>query len=118
MSRAPILHTIVSAVVLGGCQSLAGPAPAVLASNDPAAIERLKAALADAMGQAKVELGPGDPTQSSTVSVLPRPPGPLEDRSLALPTLFRLEIDGGQCFVVRADGGVRKRIEGVGCRPA
>jgi hypothetical protein len=79
---------------------------------------RLEAALADAMGQAHVVLGPGDPTQSPNVSVLPQPPGPLEDRSLVLPTRFRLEIEWGRCFVVREDGGVRKRIEGVGCRPA
>jgi hypothetical protein len=79
---------------------------------------RLKAALATAMGQAQVELGPGDPTHSSTLSVLPRPPGPPEDRSLALPTIFRLEMDGAACFVVREDSGARTALEGVTCRPA
>ncbi len=118
MSRRLVISVATCAVALAGCQSLGGPAPAVLTSNDPDAIARLKAALAEAMGQAQVELGPGDPTRSPTVSVLPRPPGPLEDRSLALPTIFRLEIEGGECFVVREDGQVRKRIEGAGCKPA
>jgi hypothetical protein len=103
-------------LALAACKSMAGPVPAVLASNDPATMERLKAALAEATGQARVELGPGDPTQTSTLSVLPRPPGPLEDRSLVTPTIFRLEIEGGDCFVVREDGGARARLEGVDCR--
>jgi hypothetical protein len=118
MSRALILSAATGAIILAGCHSLGGPAPALLTSNDAAAMARLEAALAEAMGQAKVVLGPGDPTQSPNISVLPQPPGPLEDRSLVLPTRFRLEIEWGQCFVVREDGGVRKRIEGLGCRPA
>ncbi len=118
MSRGRILSAATGAIILAGCHSLGGPAPALLTSNDAATMARLEAALADAMGQAHVVLGPGDPTQSPNVSVLPQPPGPLEDRSLVLPTRFRLEIEWGRCFVVREDGGVRKRIEGVGCRPA
>ena len=81
-------------------------------------MERVKAALAKAMGRAHVELGPGDPTRSPEISVLPRPPGPQEDRSLAKPTIFRLEIEGGSCFVARTDTGARERVEGVECREA
>ncbi len=107
-----------SAMAMSGCQSMADPAPAVLTTADPAAMENLKAALARAMGQASVQLGPGDPTQSPTISVLPRPLGPPEDRSLALPTIFRLEIAGGECFVVRQDGGAREKVDGVTCKRA
>ncbi len=118
MSRLYLLLGAFGAAALTGCQSLESPVPAVLASADADTMAKLKAALATAMGQAHVELGPGDPTRSSTLSVLPRPPGPPEDRSLAMPTIFRLEIEGGGCFVVREDGGARARIEGVACRPA
>lgn len=109
---------VMSAAVLAGCQSMSGPVPAVLTSADPAAMAGLKAALAAAMGQAHIELGPGDPTQSPTLSVLPRPIGPPDDRSLAMPTIFRLETQGGECFVVRQDNGARTRIDGASCRPA
>lgn len=113
-----MLLAAASAILIGACTSLRAPAPAVLASGDPATLSALRAALAQAMGQAQVELGPGDPTQSPIISVLPRPPGPLEDRSLALPTIFLLETQNGQCFLVREEGGARTRIEGVFCKPA
>ena len=118
MSTRMLAIAAIGAAALTGCQSLGAPVPAVLTSADADAMARLKAALAAAMGQAHVELGPGDPTKSPTLSVLPRPPGPPEDRSLALPTIFRLEIEGGGCYLVREDGGARTRIEGVACRPA
>lgn len=109
-----------AALAAGACQLPGQPEakPAVLATADAATMDRLKVALARAMGRAQVELGPGDPTRSPEVSVLPRPPGPQEDRSLARPTIFRLEMTGDACFIVREDGGVRERIEGVECRPA
>jgi hypothetical protein len=107
-----ISMAILLAAVLGGaCKSTA--APAVLTQGDEAAMGRLKAALAKAMGQAEVQLGPGDPTQSPVVSVLPLPPGPLEDRSLAKPILFRLTIEGEACLLVREDTGERIALEGV-----
>ncbi|MDP3738892.1 MAG: hypothetical protein Q8R02_15970 [Hyphomonadaceae bacterium] len=104
------------AALAGACQSTA--VPAVLTQADEAAMGRLRAALAKAMGQAEVQLGPGDPSQTSVVSVLPLPPGPLEDRSLAKPTIFRLEIEGETCVLVREDTGARVTLEGVDCRPA
>lgn len=108
----------ISVAALAGCQSISGPVPAVLSSSDPAEIARLKTALASAMGRAQVELGPGDPTHSPTLSVLPRPIGPPDDRSLVLPTIFRLEMEGGECFVVREENGTRTRIDGGRCKPA
>jgi hypothetical protein len=118
MSRHLFISAAAAAAALAGCQSVGGPVPAVLSSSDAATIDRLKTALASAMGRAQVELGPGDPTQSPTVSVLPRPVGPPDDRSLAVPTVFRLEIEGGECFVVREENGARTRIDGAQCRPA
>jgi hypothetical protein len=103
-------------VSLGACQSMA--APAVLTRADPPAMERLKATLAKAMDRASIELGPGDPSQTSVISVLPRPLSPLEDRSLAKPTIFRLEIEGSACVLVREDNGARIPLDGVECRAA
>lgn len=108
---------LLAAVFAGCCQSVQ-PAPAVLAQADEASMARLKAALAKELGRSPVELGPGDPTQSPVLSVLPIPPGPLEDRSLAKPTIFRLEIEGQTCVLVREDTGARIRLEDVDCRAA
>jgi hypothetical protein len=93
-------------------------APAVLTRADPPAMERLKAALAKAMGRTYIELGPGDPTQTSVISVLPLPLNPLEDRSLARPTLFHLEIEGAVCVLVREDNAARYPLDGVACKAA
>jgi hypothetical protein len=116
------MRTLVSTVFLsaamlsGGCQAMA--APAVLTSGDAAAVDRLKAALGKAMGRTRIDLGPGDPTQTSTIAVLPLPLIPQDDRSLALPTIFRLEIENGACVLVREDTGMRYPAEGVDCKAA
>lgn len=109
---------VLSAALAGACQLTSAGVPAVLAHADAAAMVRLKAALATAMGRSPVELGPGDPTQSPVLSVLPLPPGPLEDRSLAKPVIFRLEIQGEACVLVREETGARVTLEGVDCRAA
>lgn len=95
----------------GGAQT-----PAVLSSSDAAAMAALKSALATAMNAPSVELGPGDPAQNSTVSVLPPRPGPYEGRSTAMPTLFDIVMRGDACFVVRRDSGEAFPLAGVSCR--
>jgi hypothetical protein len=109
---------IVSVVLAGACQLTPTAVPAVLARADAAAIDRVKAVLAKEMGRSPIQLGPGDLTQSPVVSVLPLPPGPLEDRSLAMPTIFRLELEGEVCLIVREDTGARLKLDGVDCRAA
>jgi hypothetical protein len=54
---------------------------------------------------------------SSVISVLPRSPGPQDDRSLAMPTLFRLEVQDTTCSLVREDTGARQALDRVTCRP-
>lgn len=104
-------------VMAGGCQMAPGVSqPALLMQGDGAGLERLKAALAKEMGRASVDIGPSDPTRSSTISVLPVPGGPLNDRDMALPTLFRLESDGRACALVREETGRRIALDGVACR--
>ena len=115
---------LMAAVFAGCCQSTSAQtaSPAVLTKADDVAMARLKAALAKEMGRSEIQLGPGDLTQNSTITVLPLPPGPLEDRSLAKPTIFLLEIEGGACVLVREGepgaSGARIPLEGVECRSA
>jgi len=100
-----------------GCQTVEPQRPAVLAAGDAENLSGLRAALARAMNRALVELGPGDPTESPTVSVLPPPLGPHEDRSVALPTAFDLVLRGDACFAVRRDTGEVFELAGVRCAP-
>ncbi len=107
------------AAFAGCCQSVPEAAqPAVLTEAGAATMARVRAALEKEMGRAPIQLGPGDLAQSSVVSVLPLPPGRLEDRSLAKPTIFRLEIEDGACVLVRDDTRARIALEGVACRSA
>ncbi len=107
---------ILLAATAAACQSMS--VPAVMTRADPPAMESLKAALAKAMGRTPIDLGPGDPTQTSVISVLPLPLSPYEDRSLARPTTFRLELEDGACVLVRENDGARALLDGVQCRAA
>jgi hypothetical protein len=109
---------VVSVLLAGACQLTPTAVPAVLARADAATMDRVKAVLAKEIGRSPIQLGPGDLTQSPVVSVLPLPPGPLEDRSLAMPTIFRLEMEGDACLIVREDTGARLKLDGVDCRAA
>lgn len=109
---------VLGASLIGACQSTSQIVPAVLASDDPTAMDRLKAALGRSLGRSNIDLGPSAPTRNSTISVLPSPPGPLDDRSLAKPIIFYLRKEGETCILVREDTGARVLLEGVECRPA
>jgi hypothetical protein len=113
---------LVAAVIgpaLGACQSgPRTPAPALLMQGDTLAMDRLMTALSTEMQRTRIDLGPSDPTRSPVIAVLPLPPGPLEDRSLALPTLFHLEWEGKTCWLVRDETGARHELDGVNCRAA
>lgn len=103
----------------GACQSMTGaPQPALLMPGDTGAMERLTTALETEMARSPINLGPSDPTHSSMISVLPVPAGPLNDRDLSLPTVFRLQIDEQGCALMREDGGRRIGLAGVTCRAA
>jgi len=104
------------AFVSSACQTNAATTPGVLTTTDAQAMEKLQSVLADAMNVARVELGPGDLTSQSTISVLPPRLGPGEDRSVAMPVLFDIVLKGGRCFVVRRETGREYALEGVSCR--
>ena len=117
-ARAKVISAVIG-LVLGACQSAARtPAPALLMQGDSLAMERLMSELTTEMQRTPIDLGPSDPTRSPVISVLPLPPGPLEDRSLAMPTLFHLEWDEKACWLVRDETGARHELSGVNCRAA
>ena len=109
---------IVSLAALPGCRhAMNTPVPARLADTEPATMAALRAHLAEAMGEAKVELGASHPDRTGDVIVLPRRLAPVEDRSLAQPIRFDLELRGQTCFAVRRDTGEEVRLDGVDCQP-
>lgn len=106
------------AALMCACQSNGAQTPAVLAAADAETMAAVKSVLAEAMDRAGVELGPGNPTQTSTISVLPPPLSPHEDRSTASPTQFDIVLKGSNCFVIRRDTGEEFELKGVSCKPA
>jgi hypothetical protein len=99
------------------CQSTATARPAVLVTADAQTMAQLKATLARALGRTDIDLGASNPLQSPTITVLPPRPSPYEDRSRALPAVFRLELVGERCFVTAEATGERHVLEAVRCRP-
>lgn len=108
---------LASLLAAGACQTPAASTPAALTATDAETMAVLKATLADAMGRAQIDLGPEDLTAMSSISVLPPPAGPAEDRSLARPTQFDLMMKADTCYAVRRDTGEEYALTGVSCRP-
>ena len=100
------------------CATGAGAAPAQLADTREDNIRALTAALGEALGRARVELGAVDLESASAIPILPPPPSALETRSLAQPVVFDLEIENGACTAVRRDTGETYALPGVRCRAA
>lgn len=90
--------------------------PATLMQGDTHALDVLRSVLAKEMGRTSIDLGPSDPTLSPVISVLPIPVGSLDDRSLAMPTIFRIEFDGQSCSLVREGIGARIALRGIKCQ--
>lgn len=112
------LLAVAGAFLLGGCQSAGAPEAAVLEAADSQTMAEVKSVLARALNRASVEIGPGDPTKTPTISALPPRLAPSEDRSLAAPTYFDLAIKDGACVLIRRDTGEEFALTGVRCKPA
>jgi hypothetical protein len=111
-----LLMTISAWAALGACQT--APRPATLEASGPEEVEALRRVLAEALGRGRVELGAGDLTGASVISVLPPPPTPLEGNSPAMPELFDLVLTAEGCFVRRRSTGDLFLLPGITCRPA
>ncbi|MEO1553984.1 MAG: hypothetical protein AAFR82_08605 [Pseudomonadota bacterium] len=116
-----MIRTILSlfgAVALAACQHGSGPVPAILENDSAETMAALKSSLAPAMDRAQIEFGAGDPTATSSVSVLPAQATDFETNSPAMPVIFKLFIQDGRCFAVREGSDSEIALPDVPCRPA
>ena len=111
-----VILAATSGLGLGGCQTGAALQPAALVEADAEVISKLKTALADAVGRARIELGAGDLKGASVITVLPPPPGPYETRSMALPVEFDLLADERGCYARQRGRLDLIALNGVACR--
>ena len=118
LSHGPRLLALLALYHLAACQMTQPAVPAVMTDTSETSMAALKSTLGTAMQTASVNLGPGDLTQTSTITVLPPRPGPLEGNSPALPVQFTLMIENGDCILVRADTGESYAHSAVPCKPA
>ncbi len=108
---------------LGACATaMETRAPGVIVAIDAAETAALKAALADELGRAQIELQPASLIGVDRFSALPPRLASAEDRSLARPTVFDVAAivdDGGEtgaCLAVRRDTGAEIPMPGAVCR--
>lgn len=108
---------MIGAMTIGACQSTPPTIYGALEVADAQTMAVVESVLARAMNRASIEIGPGDLTKTSVVSVLPPRLSPNETRSTAQPTQFDIIIKGAKCFVVRRDTAKEYELSGVACRP-
>ena len=112
-------YRVLSISMLAGiaaCQS--SPQPATLTDASPETLSVLTGVLAAAVDRAQIQLGPGDLTKESVISVLPPRPGPLEGNSPAMPTIFDIVLVDGDCYVRERQSGEMFPLTGIACTPA
>ena len=106
-----------TALAASACQHSQAPVQAALADGRAETLDALKASLAATLDRAQIELGAGDPTNVSSVSVLPPRPTDFETRSPAMPVTFNLFIQDGRCYAVRDGSETEIELPNVACRP-
>lgn len=86
---------------LGACQTVAA-GPAVLTETGT---EAAKAAVAEAIGRSDVVFGEPSPQEEPVLVVLPRAPGPYQDRSLDTPIVYDIRRGASGCVLAPRAGG-------------
>lgn len=112
-----MLTTGLMALLVGACQHNPSAVPATLADDTPATLEALKSGLGKAINRAQIELGAGNLTASSTVTVLPPRLTEHETRSPATPLVFNLFVQDGACFAIQAGTEAEIPLPDVPCKP-
>jgi len=101
---------------LASCQNMTAPQPAVLVQNDTESITLIKQALSEYLGRAQINLGAGDLTQQSFVTVLPPRVTAMEGNSVAIPQIYELQYGNGLCYVMDKPVRFAITIRGLACR--
>ncbi|WOI54358.1 hypothetical protein [Parvularcula sp. LCG005] len=101
------------ATLAAACQSTAA-GPAVF-ENEKATEDAL-VILREALGRNTLELGTPLPTDEPVLVVLPPPPSPLNDRSVARPDVYDIVLDAGVCTLRPRQDGAPIDLDGVACR--
>lgn len=104
-------------LLLGACQHQSQLAPAQLVEAPADTVQHIKAELARAVGRAEIELGAGDLTGASTLTVLPPRLASTETRSTAVPTVFDVFIRGEACLAVQRGTEIEISLPDGSCRP-
>ena len=105
------------ALGLAGCQTMTAPRPAVLVSDDAASMELLKGAIGEHMGRANIDLGAGDLTAESIISVLPPRVTAMEGNSVAVPKMLQLRVRADDCYIYDEAERRSTRVRDLVCRP-
>ncbi|WP_140985299.1 hypothetical protein [Asticcacaulis tiandongensis] len=112
-----LILTLTGLLGFTACQSVAADQAAWLTPKADS-LNDLKTALSQMMQTRHIDLGPSDPTQSTSLTVLPPPVSQHETRSAALPVRFDLILRDGKCYVVRHDTGDSRELPQGACVPA
>lgn len=112
-----LILALTSLLGFTACQSVAADQAAWLTPKADS-LNDLKAVLGQMMQTRHIDLGPSDPTLSTSLTVLPPPVSPQETRSTALPVRFDLILRDGKCYVVRHDTGDSRELPQGACMPA
>ena len=103
-------------LALSACQTTAGSVRASVDLGDPATRQALESALGRAVGRARVEFGPSQSEITSSVAVLPPPPGPHETHAMVFPVIFDIVRENGVCVAIRRDTKEAYDLPGITCR--
>lgn len=117
MRQTTLMGALASLLVAASCQNVTAPRPAVLVSQDAQSMTLLKEAAAEHMGRAKVDLGPGDLTMQSTISVLPPRVAAPQGNSVAMPKILELRVREDDCYLFDEAEGRAVLVRGLACRP-
>lgn len=117
MPRRLAASLAIAALGLAGCQTMTAPRPAVLVSDDAASMALLKDAISEHLGRAKVELGAGDLTAQSMISVLPPRVTAIEGNSVAMPRTLELRVRDTDCYIYDEAERRATMVRDLKCRP-
>ena len=112
------LAAVIGVVLSANCTTAddSDSSPAKLADADPETMAMVKETLAGAVSRARIEIGPFDPLQDTSIAVLPPPLSPSETMSPARPMMFDITLFDDKCYLVARESGERYFLRGVECR--